>query len=188
LQASNNTCTSTDTVKVNITPYPHIVEISSDTTIFINTSAHLYVSGGSTFQWSPPYSISCTDCPDPEVSPSLTTTYKVRIYDQDGCMALDSVRVKVDMDLKVFVPNIFSPNNDGQNDMLFVNGKGIKSVKFFIYNRWGEKVFESMTIEQGWDGTFKGNPLPPSVFVYYLDAIMESGERIVRKGDITLIK
>jgi gliding motility-associated-like protein len=188
LEASNNTCTSTDTVEVIITPYPHIVEISSDTTIFINTSAQLYASGGSTFQWSPPYSISCTDCPEPIVSPSQTTTYKIKIYDQDGCMALDSVKVIVDMDLKVFVPNIFSPNNDGQNDVLFVNGKGIKSMKFFIYNRWGEKVFESMNLDQGWDGTFKGTPLPPSVFVYYVDAIMESGERIVRKGDVTLIK
>ncbi len=188
LEASNGICASSDTVEVFMTPYPHLVEISPDTTIFINNSAQVKASGGNVFQWSPPDGLSCTSCAEPMASPRQTTTYTVKIYDNTGCMALDSVTVNVDKDLRVYIPNIFSPNNDGQNDILFVRGKGIKDIKFLVYNRWGEKVFESTNVNHGWDGTFRGAQLPPSVFVFYLDALMESGERIIRKGDVTLIK
>jgi gliding motility-associated-like protein len=188
LEATNGVCYTTDTVSVLRTPYPHVVEISPDTTIFINNSAYLYASGGNAFKWSPSTSLSCTDCPNPIASPKHTTTYIVQVYDGTGCMALDSVIVKVDADLKVFVPNIFSPNNDGQNDILYVRGKGIKNLKFFVYNRWGEKVFESNHEDNGWDGTHRGAPLQPAVFVYFLDAILQSGERVIKKGDVTLVR
>jgi gliding motility-associated-like protein len=188
LTTSNGICSINEEVKVTRTPYPQVVEISSDTTIYINNAVALNASGGTHFSWSPGTSLSCTECPNPVAAPRETTTYQVTISDNLGCMALDSVTVFVEKDLRVLVPNIFSPNNDGQNDVLYVRGKGIRSMKFLIYNRWGEKVFESNNPTIGWDGTFRGSQLQPAVFVYLLEAELESGERVKQKGDITLIR
>jgi len=88
----------------------------------------------------------------------------------------------------IWVPNIFSPNGDGSNDILFVRGKGIQSVLFFIYDRWGEKVFETTDINLGWDGTFNGEPMNKAVFVYYVEATFIDGSKATKKGDVTLIR
>jgi len=88
----------------------------------------------------------------------------------------------------IFVPNIFSPNDDGINDILYVYGKNFKTIRFLIYNRWGQLVFETLDISHGWDGTFKSRKLNPAVFVYYLEAVLENGQKISKSGDITLIK
>lgn len=88
----------------------------------------------------------------------------------------------------IFVPNIFSPNDDGQNDILFVRGAEIKEIKFVVYNRWGEKVFESNDIKHGWDGTYKGKKLSTAVFTYYVKTTYYDGKIVKRKGNVTLIR
>ena len=138
--------------------------------------------------WSPDYELSCTDCPDPNASPQQTTTYYLFVYGENDCFASDSVTVYVDNDLKVFIPDIFSPNGDGINDIFFIRGKGVKSIHLMVYNRWGEKIFETTDINTGWDGTFRGIQLQQSVFVYYLDAFLQTDQRVIKKGDITLVR
>ena len=88
----------------------------------------------------------------------------------------------------VFVPNVFSPNGDGFNDILRVRGKGIEDLQFIIFNRWGEKVFETTDINAGWDGTLKGEQMNLSVFVYVLTGKFKNGESIDEKGNITLMR
>lgn len=88
----------------------------------------------------------------------------------------------------VFVPNVFSPNGDGYNDIMRVRGKGIEDLQFIIFNRWGEKVFESTDINAGWDGTYKGEPMNLSVFVYVLKGKFKNGELIDEKGNFTLLR
>lgn len=88
----------------------------------------------------------------------------------------------------VFVPNIFSPNGDGFNDLLFVRGKGIAEMEFIIYNRWGEKVFETTNMATGWDGTYLGEPLNLAVFVYVVKGKFKNGELIDKKGNFTLLR
>ena len=88
----------------------------------------------------------------------------------------------------VGVHNVFSPNGDGRNDILYVDSKGIKSLLFIIYGRWGEKVFESNDVNTGWDGTFRGKPMNPAVFVYYLKASFTNGREIIKQGNVTLIR
>jgi gliding motility-associated-like protein len=90
----------------------------------------------------------------------------------------------------VFVPNTFTPNGDGQNDILKVFGPGVESVKQVrIFNRWGQMVFETNDPDGiGWDGTFNGEELNPGVFVYYMDVECINGERTIKKGDITLLR
>ena len=87
-----------------------------------------------------------------------------------------------------FLPTAFSPNHDGLNDVLYVRGNGIRDIAFSIYNRWGEKVFESHKISDGWDGTFKGKPLGSAVFVYRLELIFTNGDHTTSKGNVTLIR
>jgi gliding motility-associated-like protein len=90
----------------------------------------------------------------------------------------------------IYVPNAFSPNGDGLNDVLRVFGVSIKSINFSIFDRWGEKIFsvETSDLNNGWDGTYRGKLLPPDVFVYYLDAEFEDGQRKQMKGSVTILR
>ena len=74
------------------------------------------------------------------------------------------------------------------NDVLYVRGKGVQDVLFKVYNRWGEKVFESTSLDDGWDGTFRGKDVNNAVFVYYLEATFIDGSEVTKKGDVTLIR
>lgn len=88
----------------------------------------------------------------------------------------------------VFVPNVFSPNGDGFNDLLRVRGKGIEDLQFIVFNRWGEKVFETTDINSGWDGTYKGEPMNLAVFVYVLKGKYKNGKLIDERGNVTLMR
>ncbi|MDQ3191498.1 MAG: gliding motility-associated C-terminal domain-containing protein [Bacteroidota bacterium] len=187
VEASNYCGSAIDSAMVKIEPAP-IIYAGTDTTILLGTSAQLEAKGGSNYTWFPPIDLNCTTCPNPTASPKETTTYKVLVMGENGCYALDSVTVFIDPDLLVFIPNIFSPNGDGNNDIFYVRGKGIMSFNLMVFNRWGEKVFETTDLNHGWDGTFRGKQLPPSVFVYYLDAFLLTEQRVIKKGDITLIR
>ena len=86
------------------------------------------------------------------------------------------------------VPDAFSPNGDGNNDVLFVYGGQIEEVDFQIYNRWGEKVFSSSTITQGWDGNFNGKKVPSGIYMFKMEAVFIGGDVVKTSGDITLIR
>ncbi|MFY9309532.1 MAG: gliding motility-associated C-terminal domain-containing protein [Bacteroidia bacterium] len=90
----------------------------------------------------------------------------------------------------ITLPNAFSPNNDGHNDLFILQGwkKRITEFSIIIYNRWGEKVFESDDPERGWDGTYNGKLMDAGVFVYYINATLINGEKIIKKGNISLIR
>ncbi len=91
---------------------------------------------------------------------------------------------------KLALPNAFSPNGDGRSDLFILQGweKCVSSFSFLIFNRWGEKVFETDNVAKGWDGTYKGKSLDPAVFVYYINAKTLAGETINKKGNISLIR
>ncbi|MBA3899016.1 MAG: gliding motility-associated C-terminal domain-containing protein, partial [Bacteroidetes bacterium] len=183
-----NLCGSNrDSIEVSVKPAP-VFTTSNDTIILLGTSAALKATGSSNYSWSPNYGLSCVNCPNPVAMPEKTTTYYVSAKNEYGCSWKDTITVTVDPNLLIFVPNIFSPNGDGQNDVFYVRGKGVKQLRLMIYNRWGEKVFETEDIHQGWDGSFRGQMLSPSVFVYYLEAVLETNQKIIKKGDVTLIK
>jgi gliding motility-associated-like protein len=88
----------------------------------------------------------------------------------------------------VFVPSAFSPDNDGHNDMLRVDGNNITSMTLQIYNRWGTLVFETSDQSMGWDGTYQGADLPPDVYGYYLQCTCDGGDSALLKGNITLLR
>jgi gliding motility-associated-like protein len=88
----------------------------------------------------------------------------------------------------IFVPNAFTPNGDGKNDIVYVHNEEIKSLTFTIYDQWGELLFMSTDKSNGWDGTYKGNKEPVGVYVYYVKAIMNDGHEVNQKGTITLLR
>ena len=88
----------------------------------------------------------------------------------------------------VFVPNAFSPNGDGKNDVLYVRGEVITSVKFEVFDRWGEKVFSTTTLSDGWDGIFRGEPCEPGVYDYYLEVTCMGQKQFFKKGNVTLLR
>jgi gliding motility-associated-like protein len=98
------------------------------------------------------------------------------------------VREVVCEEPEIFIPTAFSPNNDQRNDVFYVRGNTIESMQLVVYDRWGEKVFESNSPGQGWDGTFRGKPLPPDVYAYYLTAICFNRSTFLKKGNITLLR
>lgn len=123
------------------------------------------------------------------IQPTDTGTYIVAYEAENGCIVYDTVTVSVDMQFNIGVPSAFTPNGDGNNDLLLVRGlNGIESLTFSIYNRYGQEVFFTSEKTEGWDGTHNGNPLNPGVFVYYVKATMLDGTIRELKGNVTLIR
>ncbi|MCH8902514.1 MAG: gliding motility-associated C-terminal domain-containing protein, partial [Bacteroidetes bacterium] len=105
-----------------------------------------------------------------------------------GCTDEATISIIVIMNEVVFIPEVFSPNNDGVNDILFVRGKGIDWIFFRIYDRWGELVFESNNIDDGWDGKYKGKNQPTGTYTFVLIGVAVNNEKVIEKGNITLIR
>jgi len=118
-------------------------------------------------------------------------TYTVFVSDSTGCSNSYITTIydlELDCDYHVYLPNVFSPNGDGENDILYVLGKGIESISLSIYNRWGNKVFETNDMLQGWDGTYNGNEQGNAVFVYYITATFVNGKTVEEKGNVSIVK
>jgi gliding motility-associated-like protein len=180
-------CTLTKTTAVVVHPLP-TTSISSDTTINFGYSATLLATGGSTYTWAPSATLNCTSCHDPMATPIESTTYCVVIADTNNCQDSICVNVTVNKQCDVVVPKAFSPNGDGANDLECIYGKCVGTVHLVIYDRWGEKIFETTDPSQCWDGTYKGTMLNTAVFVYYLDATLIDGSTVKHKGNISLIR
>jgi gliding motility-associated-like protein len=112
----------------------------------------------------------------------------LNVVNEGNCPSSYALSVCVLESTDIFLPDIFSPNNDGANDVLFLRGNGVKEMVFQIYDRWGNKVFESTDVKTGWDGTYKGKDAEPGVYAYYLNVTMFTEKKLVQKGDITLVR
>jgi gliding motility-associated-like protein len=108
-------------------------------------------------------------------------------YNQ-GCIATATVKVNVSGEPPLYIPNAFSPNGDGTNDVLYAYGEGIKTLKMTVFDRWGEKVFESDDQSAGWDGTFRGVLQSPGVYIYLVDVVYLNDQTRHRQGSVTLIR
>jgi gliding motility-associated-like protein len=139
--------------------------------------------------WTPGMALNCSDCARPKASPYVTTLYELEITYHKECKAKSKINVPVYDPLDFFVPSAFSPGNgDGLNDKLHIYGNGIKKASLMIFNRWGEKVFESDHITVGWDGIFKNEPQPSGVYSFTAEVEYLNGEKRNKKGSITLIR
>ncbi len=188
----------TNFLTITIHPVP-TVDAGADQTVVEGSQVQLRATGANIFgiTWSADgdTSFSCKNCLNPKVIPIKNTTYNIHVTSSFGCPNEDSVHIFVYCDKsQVFIPNTFTPNGDGQNDVFYPRGRGISTVKSFrIFNRWGELLFERKNIDlndasNAWDGTFQGGDPRPDVYVYFLEAICDAGDPIFIKGDVTLIR
>ncbi len=141
-----------------------------------------------TYSWDPIDGLSCADCQAPFASPIETTTYTVTGTTIEGCTATDEVTVSVVSDRAVFVANVFTPNYDGTNDQLMVQGKGISTIDFTIFDRNGSQLFRSVDMATGWDGTYRGKAANSGVYVWFLKVNYYDGATDELRGNVTLIR
>ena len=117
-----------------------------------------------------------------------STQYRVTGANEFECEATAEVLVDVSDNFEVFIPDLFSPNGDQMNDILYVNTLGISKFEFRIFDRTGREMFSTTNQEEGWDGTFNGVEQGMDSYVYYVQAETVSGNRIRRKGSIQLVR
>ncbi|MCF8244196.1 MAG: gliding motility-associated C-terminal domain-containing protein [Saprospiraceae bacterium] len=169
---------------------------SSDSSIYYNSGEFSQLNiddlPGYTYQWTPEAGLDDPTIPNPIAEPDTTTTYTVLVTDEGDCQAFREVTIVVlnpDCDEpNLFLPNAFTPNNDGENDVLIFRSNIVEVMELAIYNRWGQRVFYSEDQSIGWDGTFKGEKLSPDVYGFYLHAKCYNGQDYFKKGNITLLR
>ncbi|MDX2000801.1 MAG: PKD domain-containing protein [Chitinophagales bacterium] len=143
------------------------------------------------YQWQPAEGLSCSDCPNPSVTVKNTSAYLLTVMDDKGCTNSAEVLIPVSGPCgeDVFVPNFFSPNGDEKNEVLYVRGLGLNGLKSFrIFDRWGNMVFQTTDINEGWNGTYNGSMLDPGVFVYFVETICTNGQTYMKQGNVTLMR
>ncbi len=191
----SHNCTTIDSVKVNepdsvqITVTPDPVEVKLGESLQLQTSNNQ--QGTVTYNWQPSFGLSCYDCAAPVFSGNYSVKYTVSMSTGAGCTGTSTVDVSVLPLYDVFIPNIFTPNGDGTNDewKIFGNIPGIKQLNVTVFNRWGEKVFESNDINFAWNGIYKGEFAQPGVYSYVAKFVwLNNHSDNNYKGTLTLIR
>ena len=172
-----------------------MLKASNDTTILPNIPFQLKVDYGGDFNgvpsflWSPATGLSNRLAWNPTASLQDDITYFVTVTTPQGCSVMDTVNIKVFKGSAVYVPTGFTPNGDGRNDYLRGLYIGIKKVHYFrVYNRWGQQIFSTNSLIEGWDGTIKGVKQQTGTYVWMLKAEDLAGKIYEMKGVSTLIR
>jgi len=187
VEVSDIVCMKRDTATVGMSLQLPTAISSNDTAISIDQELQLWSSGGSSYIWYPDTYLDCSDCESPISTPGDDVTYFIEVTDSLGCSIEDTIVITV-IYYPLFIPNGFSPNNDNENDILYVRGAGIASIQMHIFDKWGNLVFEILDPDTGWNGTFKGKPVNTGVYVYRMDATLKNGETLMESGNITLFR
>jgi len=140
-------------------------------------------------RWTPSDGLSCSNCENPEARPTSNTTYKLEVIDVNGCLTTDSIMLSFIAASVIYSPNIFSPNDDGINDIFYVASEGSFEFKeFLIYDRWGNRVHSIKNGLTG-DATFGWDGLgyDPGVYIYYIVVDFPDGSQTL-SGDVTLMR
>jgi gliding motility-associated-like protein len=186
----NNCFSSTAVVQVDIHPLP-VVDAGPDTTIWRDTYASLHgTTNAPTYFWNPSTWLDNASDLNTSAAPQQTTWYYLFGIDQYGCQNKDSVLITVVSHTELLIPTGFSPNGDGVNDVFKIERSlNIeKLIEFSVFDRWGEKVYSTGNINQGWDGTHQGQPSPIGVYVWMVVAQTYDGQEITKKGNVTLLR
>ena len=179
-----------DTLGIRATVRPSaVVNLKDSVEIFPGETATLSPEGNCLyFSWTPNIGLSADNTSNPVASPDYTTWYHLQGTTEYGCIGTDSILAIVHPASVVGVPNVFVPGT-GPNGILRLQKRGTSALKtFVIFNRWGNKVFETTNIDEGWDGKFNGEPQPLGVYIYLLEGYTGEGQFYSKQGNITLIR
>jgi gliding motility-associated-like protein len=193
-------CQSDSLVQIN--DFPKItLELGVDLDIKLGESVEISAELSIPFEdislleWTSNGELPCTDCLSFFVSPLVNTYYQLRVEDSNGCFATDIVEIRVEAEPKIFIPNIFSPNGDGINDVFMFKTEDIVNLVnlFQIYDRWGNVIFQAENFTPGdefygWDGKYNSRDLLPGVYTYFIQMTLINDKKFNKKGDITLLR
>lgn len=194
-------CTLSETTVVLSPPDLQInlaanIELLLGESIVLDAQVNVFPSDLQSVQWFPSTGLSCDTCLRPSLQPTESGLYTLQVVHLNGCDAEARIQVLVDRRSRVYAPNVFSPNDDGFNDifMLFAAEGNVRSIRSMsVYSRWGEQVFSATNIQPndpyvGWDGRFRGERLDPAVFIWMAEVELLDGHIELFRGDVTLVR
>ncbi|MDB5230318.1 MAG: hypothetical protein JWN76_1123, partial [Chitinophagaceae bacterium] len=195
----NNCFPRKQEVVVIVYPIPVIHINNNDVLVEVGSKKQLIaiVSPDVTnYLWSPAKTLSCETCASPFASPSFKTTYTLQASNPGHCMMTDTVTLftTCNKNSNLFIPNTFSPNNDGVNDRFIVQGHGINTIRSVtLFNRWGQVIFQRRNIpinsaDDSWDGTYNGNRPVADVYTYIVEIVCDNNQILHYQGNVTLIQ
>jgi gliding motility-associated-like protein len=194
---ADNCFTDTARVQVTVRPLP-TVDAGPDMVAQGAVPLQLTAVGSADvtgWRWSPADRLSCVSCPNPLFNPNAPTTFTVQVRNQFACVSSDTLRVNMPCGPEwVFVPNAFTPNRDGKNDIFYIKGSGVSSIHYMrIFDRGGQLVFErnNFAIDDhsaGWDGRFRGETVGTGTYVYVALLACDGGQTFLLKGTVTVVR
>jgi gliding motility-associated-like protein len=177
-----------DTVKISVIP-PVPAFAGNDTILIKDQPFRLHATGGARYAWSPVDGLSDPDIDTPLTLINHDITYTVTVYTEEGCFATDDIHLRFIVGPDIYVPNAFSPNGDGQNDIFRPLPVGIVHMDFFrVFDRWGKSMYSNTEYLKGWDGTVNGHPAAVGTYVWVVQGQDIHGNTLLRKGTVTLIR
>jgi gliding motility-associated-like protein len=191
----NHNCKGLDSANIIVDyVFLNIHVWSDDDTIYEGQTTGLHATSipGCTYTWTPAAYIANNGAANTMANPPATTTFSLVVKDAYGCEYDDSITIYV-IDIIceepfIYVPNAFTPNDDETNDIFYLRTNQGTQIYLAVFDRWGEKLFETFDKTKGWDGTYRGRKCDPGVFVYYCEVICYNNKLFVKKGNVTLIR
>ncbi|MFN8230942.1 MAG: gliding motility-associated C-terminal domain-containing protein [Bacteroidia bacterium] len=180
-------CPVTKTVTVKVNPLPSVTA-GDDQVINADEPILITASGTGTLTWIAGEGIVCAPCPTTQVITSNSGLYIIEAISNKGCIARDQLNIDVTKNHNLYIPNSFTPNEDGKNDLFMIYGTGIQKIELTVFDRWGEKLFYTKDINVGWDGSYKGVICKSDVYVYLLNYIALDGKKYTKKGHVSILK
>ena len=190
-------CLWEDTIEI-FNPTEFVVNIGEDVIVELGDSIRVNPISSlpvSSFTWRPDNFLECPDCWDQLIYPTESIVYTLNAETEEGCTASDQLSITVVKERSLFIPNIFSPNGDGNNDIFRVySGDGVEQINDFrIFDRWGALVYEAKNLSPevedfGWDGRLKGREMTQGIYVYFLEVVYIDGKSEIIRGDVTLMR
>lgn len=181
-------CSDTARIAVNVFPAA-VIDMIDFVTLYPGQTYQISPQTNcSYFSWFPPSGLNNAHVSNPVASPEVSTNYIVHAMTSWGCRIVDSISVEVNPESILTLPNAFVPGNGPNNKFKIIKLGVAKLNGFSIFDRWGNKVFETTNIDEGWDGTYNGKPQPEGVYMYQVDAVTSAGQNFVKHGNLTLLK
>lgn len=182
---SDKNCLDTQHVLVQVYPQA-VINLPDSVQIWPGESYEIAPGGNALYYtWFPPSGLSATDIANPIAQPEVRTRYFVTALTEHGCEVVDSIDILVNTETALDAPNAFNP---GSGDFKIVK-RGQAELKYFrVFNRWGNMVFETTDIDEGWDGAFKGKAQPMGVYIFSIEAQTSTGKVFRKDGNVTLVR
>ncbi len=189
VSVTNGVCINTNTLTVFVKPSPVITVNPKYSVVTQGESVFIHATANDTCYWYPADYLSCTNCNTTMSTPDADVTYTITTTNSEGCTTATTATIRVQIESTFYIPNTFTPNNDGMNEIFKPLATHIHDYKIDIFDRWGLLIFQSTNLDQGWDGTYKGGKCQQDVYVYKVEYVDDPENRTHTKaGQVNLIR